>query len=63
MVLRNSPTKFFLPKVNISNYDILIYGRNVYEQQINDLIKQYNKIRKIATCQGDDFTTGCLLDY
>ena len=63
MVLRKSPTKFFLPKVNISNYDILIYGRNVYEQQINDLIKQYNKIRKIATCQGDDFTTGCLLDY
>ena len=63
MVLRNSPTKYFLPKVNISNYDILIDGRNVYEQQINDLIKQYNKIRKIATCQGDDFTTGCLLDY
>ena len=63
MVLRNSHTKYFLPKVNISNYDILIDGRNVYEQQINDLIKQYNKIRKIATCQGDDYTTGCLLDY
>ena len=31
--------------------------------QFNDLIKQYNEIRKTATGQGDDYTTGCLLDY
>ena len=30
---------------------------------INDLIKQYNEIRKIPTGQGDDYTTGCLLDF
>ena len=23
----------------------------------------YENVRKIATCQGDDYTTGCLLDY
>ena len=27
------------------------------------LIKQYDEIRKISTGQGDDYTTGCLLDY
>ena len=27
------------------------------------MIKQYDEIRKIATRQGDDYTTGCLLDY
>ena len=27
------------------------------------MIKQYDEIRKIATGQGDDYTTGCLLDY
>ena len=27
------------------------------------MIKQCDKIRKIATGQGDDYTTGCLLDY
>ena len=27
------------------------------------MIKQYNEIRKTATGQGDDYTTGCLLDY
>ena len=28
----------------------------------NSLIK-YDNIRKIASCQGDDYTNGCLLDY
>ena len=27
------------------------------------MVKQYNKIRKTATGQGEDYTTGCLLDY
>ena len=27
------------------------------------MIKQYDEIRKIATGQGNDYTTGCLLDY
>ena len=31
--------------------------------QINDLSKQYNEVRKILTEQGDDYTTGCLLDF
>ena len=39
-VLRNSHTKYFLPRVNITNYNVLINGRNFYDQPINDLIKQ-----------------------
>ena len=27
------------------------------------MIKKYDEIRKISTGQGDDYTTGCLLDY
>ena len=34
-----------------------------YDQPINDLIKQYDKIRKTSTRQSDDYTTGCLLYY
>ena len=26
-------------------------------------LRTYDNIRKIATVQGDDYTTGCLLDY
>ena len=62
-VERNSHTKYLLPRVNITNYNVLIDGRNFYDQPINDQIKQYDEIRKTATGQGDDYTTGCLLDY
>ena len=47
-----------LPRVNITNYNVLIDGRKLYDQ-----IRKYNQIRKIATGQWDDYTTGCLLDY
>ena len=26
-------------------------------------MKQYDEVRKVSTGQGDDYTTGCLLDY
>ena len=54
---------YFLPRVKIENYNIEIYGKNFYDQPINDSIKQYDEIRKISTGQGDDYTTGCLLDF
>ena len=62
-VERNSHTKYFLPRVNRTNYNVLINGRNFYDQPISDLVKQHNEIRKTATEQEDDYTTGCLLDY
>ena len=58
----NSHGKYFLPRVNITEYNVLIDGRNIYDQAVNDLIKQCDEIRKIATGKGDDYTTGCLLD-
>ena len=33
------------------------------DQPINDLIKQHDVVRKVSTGQGDDYATGCLLDY
>ena len=30
---------------------------------MNDLIKQYDEVRKVSTGNGDDYTTGCLLDH
>ena len=41
--------KYFLPKVKIENCNIEIDGKNFYDQPINDLIKQHDEIRKIAT--------------
>ena len=38
-------------------------GRNFFDQPIKNGFKTYDNIRKIATGQGDDYTTECLLDY
>ena len=62
-VTANTHRKYFLPRIKIENYNIEIDGRNFYDQPINDLIKQYDEVRKISTGQGDDYTTGCLLDF
>ena len=62
-VTADSHRRYFLPRVKIENYDIEIDGRNFYDQPINDLIKQYDKVRKVSTGQGDDYTTGCLLNF
>ena len=59
----DSSKNYFLPRIKIETYNIEIDGRNVYDQPINDSIKQYDKIRKISTGQGDDYTTGCFLDF
>ena len=55
--------KYYLPRVKIENYNIEIDRRNFYDQPINDLIKQYDKVRKVSTRQDDDYTTGCSLDF
>ena len=59
----NTYRKYFLPRRKIKNCNIEIDGRIFYEQLINDLIKQYDEVRTISTGQGDDYTTGCLLDF
>ena len=55
--------KYFLPRLKIKNYNIETDGRYFYNQSINDSVKQYDEIRKISTEQGDDYSTGCLLDF
>ena len=39
----------FSSQSKITNYNVLIDGRSFYDQPINDLVKQYDEIRKTAT--------------
>ena len=59
----NSYRRYFRLRLKIKNYNIEIDGRNFYDQSINDSIKQDDEMRKISTGQGDDYTTGCILDF
>ena len=55
--------RYYLPKGIIDNYNVIISGKNFYDQAIGSDIKRYKEIRKLSTGQGEDYTTRCLLDY
>ena len=60
---RTSDNEYYIPTVEIKDYIIMINGENFFNQPIKNNKVRYENIRKIATGQGDDYTTGCLLDY
>ena len=60
---RSSTRRYNLPTVEIKDYNIMINDENVFDQPIKNSAVTYDNIRKIAIGQGDDYTTGCLLDY
>ena len=53
---RTSNKRCYLPNV-------MIDGKSVFDQPVKSNKVTYENIRKIATGQGDDYTTGSLLDY
>ena len=60
---RTSHSIYYLPKVQIKDYNVKIDVINFFDQPVNKNIKTYGNAIKIATGQGDNYTTGCLLDY
>ena len=60
---RTSAKSCYLPNVEIKDYNIMFNGENFFDEPIKDNKVTYENIRKIATGQRDDYTTGCLLDY
>ena len=60
---RTSHSNYYLPKVEIKDYNVMIDGKNFFDQPINNDYKAYENIELITTGERDDNTTGCLLDY
>ena len=60
---RISNKRYYFPNVQIKDYNVIIDGKNFFDQPINSDFKTYDNIRKISTGKGNDYTTGCLLDY
>ena len=56
---RKVHTGYYLPKVEIKDYSVIIDGKNVMDQPVKNNIRTYDNIRKVSTGQRDDFTTGC----
>ena len=52
----------FFPIVEIKDYNVMIDGRNFFDEPVKNNLRTYESIRNIAIGLGDDYTTGCLLD-
>ena len=53
----------YLSTAEIKDYNVVIDERNFLVKPIGNDLKTCDNIRKIATVQGDDYTTGCFLDF
>ena len=56
-------TGYYLPKRKRKSYNVMIDWKNVFDQSVKNDIRAYDNIWQISTGQGDDYTTGFLLDY
>ena len=60
---RTSNRRYYIRNVEIKDYNVTIAGKNFFDQPVKNDKVTYENIRKTTIGQGDDYTTGCLLDY
>ena len=60
---RNDRRKYYLPKIDLKKYNVIIDGRNFYDNPIESDIEKYRELKKVMIGKGEDYTTGSLLDY
>ena len=59
---RDGRTKYYLPRIDITKYNVIIDRRNFYDNPIENDIEKYRELKKVMIGKGKD-TTGSLLDY
>ena len=60
---RNSQQKYYLPRIDLKKFNVIIDGRNFYDNPIESDIEKYRELKKVMFGKGEDYTTGSLLDY
>ena len=55
---RTSNRRYYIPNVEIKDYNVMIDGKNIFDQPVKNDNVTYKNIRKVATGQGDDYKTG-----
>ena len=55
--------RYYLLKIIIDSFNIIMNGKNFHDEAFGLDIKQYEEMRKLTMTQGEDYTTGCSLDY
>ena len=60
---RNGQRKYYLPRIDLNKYNVIIDGRNFCDNPIGTDIEKYRELKKVMIGKGEDYTTGSLLDY
>ena len=60
---RNGQQKYYLPRIDLEKYNVIIDGRNFYDNPIENDIEKYRELKKVMIGKGEDYTTGSLLDF
>ena len=60
---RNGQQKYYLPRIDLEKYNVIIDGRNFYDNPIESGIEKYRELKKVMIGKGEDYTTRSLLDF
>ena len=60
---RNGHQKYYLPRIGLKKYNVIIDGRNFYDNPIESNSEKYRELKKVMIGKGEDYATGSLLDY
>ena len=60
---RDGRRKYYLPRIDLKKYNVIIDGRNFYDNPIESDIEKYRELKKVMIGKGIGYTTGSLLDY
>ena len=60
---RDGQRKYYLPRIDLKKYNVIIDGRNFYDNPIESDIEKYRELKKVMIGKGEDYTTGSLLHY
>ena len=60
---RNGQRKYYLLRIDLEKYNVIIDGRNFYDNLIENDIEKYREVEKVMSGKGEDNTTGSLFDF
>ena len=60
---RNGQQKYYLPRIDLEKYNVIIDGRNFYDNPIESDIEKYRELKKVMIGKGEDYTTRSLLNF
>ena len=60
---RDGQQKCYLRIIDLNKYNVIIDGRNFYNNLIESDIEKYRELKTVMIGKGEDYTTGSLLDF